>query len=1591
MTWPIIGAGGGGSQEPRTPKEQKDNLNSEAFIRIVDVLGEGEIQGFATPEKAGLINTAANYNLELLKDIFLNNTPLLRATATTKAGTYTQNATTITVTSNAHGYSTGQRVYLSIATGLAASGIYKIDSATTNTFTALGQNDNTTSGNVGIALSSDLNFKNISITPRYGTATQGVIPGFNAIENEIQVGLVVEQEVPIVRTITNSNIDLVRLTVTVPQLQKIQDDGDIEGFFIDLNIQLAENGGTFTTVISDRIKGRTIDAYQRDYVISLANRTFPIDLKVVKVSADSDTSTKSNSFSWTSYTEIVDARLSYPHTALIGSEFSAEQFSSIPTRSFRIRGRKVKIPSNATVELQTGALLYSGVWNGSFAAAAWTSDPAWCLWDLLTDYRAGFGVQLNAANLDKWAFFTASKYCTAQDAYLLETSNTNKTGTYSQSGTTVTVTSTAHGISQGAVIYVDITSGNAVDGRFIVATASANSLTYTAATSATNSGNITFRSGGRTGTTNDYNRFTGKHGLPDGFGGFEPRFSCNVNIQTSEEAFKLINDLCSVFRAMPYWAIGALTVSQDAPQDPSFLFTLANVAEGGFSYTTSSSKTKPSVALVSYLDLNSRDIAYEQIEDADEIRRLGVVTQEVSAFACTSRGQARRIGEWLLYTNNLEAEIINFSCSIDAGVVVRPGQVISVADPVRAGARRGGRINAATTTTVTVDNATGLPSSGGTLSVILPDGVVQERNVTSRSGAVITVSTAFSVAPVANSVWIYENSSIEATTWRVITVQETDGIGYSISAVAYNPSKFDYIEREQALVSPDISDLNEPPESPTDLAITETLYTYQSEVRAKIIASWKGAERASSYFIRWRREDSNWTDATTTAPDYEILNITPGIFDFQISSVSAVGKVSNDFLEGSITALGKTAPPSNVTNFTFTTDTNIGVTLKWDAVSDLDVVGYEIRQGGSSWETATFLTEVTASSYKVGQLAPGTVVYRIKALDSSGVLSSTATSVTVAISTTGAPTVTGSIQGDTVVLSWNAVVGTYATDYYVIRSSAGSLGQSKTTSFSVPITWTGARQFFVKSLDIAGNESAEGTVTVTVNQAAAPTISYAYAGADVTLNWTEVQGSTTTRAYEIRYGASFATATVLAVIKSTSFTTPGSWTVNRTFYVASVDANGNLGSPGSVVVPISLPSIPSLLNIFRGEQVQLYWDPVSSSLDVAEYEIRRNDSGTTFNAAAVIGRIKGTTFNLKVDWVGSKKFWVVGIDVLGRAGTPDDVDVIVTAPSAPLISQQVIDNNVLLRWNDTTETLPVLYYELRRGSTWAGGTVIGTKQGLFTTVFETASGTYTYWLAGVDSAENYGTPGSVTATVNQPPDYILRSDINSDFSGTRTNVFVENGTLLVALNTTETWQDHFTTRSWSTPQDQINAGFTIYAMPSATTGSYVQEIDYGAVLAGTKISLTLTAENVAGSVTATPTIEYRKTTSGTGSTWNVFAGQSSVYATDFRYVRITYDFASSGGNDILRITQLNIRLDAKLVSDTGTGTANSADSGGTTVNFNVSFVDVQGIAVTPSGTTARLAIYDFVDEPNPTSFKVLLFDTSGNRVSGGFSWQARGT
>nr|BAR22111.1 phage tail protein [uncultured Mediterranean phage uvMED] len=819
----------------------KDVLSSKQFATIVDVLSEGEIEGF--PSAAGFTKGTANYNTAALKDVYLGKTPVLRASADP-----------------------------------------------TNT------------------QSTDFNFQNVGFEPRFGTNTQTFIPGIAEIETETGVGVKVENGTPVSRQITNSNINALRVTISFNSLQKFESNGDVNGTSVNLKIKIIQNNGTTTTPIDDTIKGRSSSAYNRDYRVDIpSTHVFPITVSVERVTADAEDPTKlRDEFFFSSFTQIIDEQRPYPDIAHVGLRFDSEQFSSVPARMYKIRGVKIKIPHNGTVEAATGRITYTGTFNGTLTTAKhWTSDPAWILFDLLTNTRYGLGDHITESQLDKFAFYSASVYCSTL--------------------------------------------------------------------------------------------------VDDGEGGQEPRFSCNTILQTRQDAYEVINALTSVMRSITFWSAGSLTLSQDRPTDPSYLFNLSNVLEGGFSYSGTSLKTRSTMISVSYFDMENQELDFETVEDSTAKTKYGVLHKKITGFACNSRGQAARLGRFMLFEEQNSTETISFITGISEGVIVRPGQVIEVSDPVRAGVRRGGRIKSATTTTVTVDDTadTDLDATNSpTLSVILSDGSVETKDVSGISGAVITVSSAFSSAPNANSIWILQNTTLQTTTWRIVSVTESED-NYSVVATAYNSGKFAFIEDGSTLPVRNVSILNELKDAPSNLSAVEQFYVESEKAKVKIIVDFEGVQGVSQYKVQYRKDGGNFTTATINRTDFEIFDASQGRYEFRVFSVNAALEVSADPANLIFDAIGKTEVPGDVQNLLVEPISDQFVRLRFDKSIDVDVIhgGNVVVRSSNLTSGATFTNSVDVIPALPGSInetiVPNIVngTYLVKFKDDGGRLSSGEASV----------------------------------------------------------------------------------------------------------------------------------------------------------------------------------------------------------------------------------------------------------------------------------------------------------------------------------------------------------------------------------------------------------------------------------------------------------------------------------------------------------------------------------------------------------------------------------------------------------------------
>jgi hypothetical protein len=414
---------------------------------------------------------------------------------------------------------------------------------------------------------------------------------------------------------------------------------------------------------------------------------------------------------------------------------------------------------------------------------------------------------------------------------------------------------------------------------------------------------------------------------------------------------------------------------------------------------------------------------------------------------------------------------------------------------------------------------------------------------------------------------------------------------------------------------------------------------------------------------------------------------------------------------------------------------------------------------------------------------------------------------------------------------------------------------------------------------------------------------------------------------------------------------------------------------------------------FDGEQLVLTWAAPAGSLPVDRYEVY----DTSVAAGNLLATLYATVWRAKATYA-SKTYIVRAIDSAGKPGAQRAVSVQITTPKVTNLTTEVIDNNVLFRWGNIPGSLPIGTYELRRGSTWAGADVIGSKTGGFTTVFEAPQSqtVYTYWLAAIDTAGNYGTPVSVTATVNQPPDYVLATNFVSQYTGVKSNAIADNNALVIPVNTSETYAAHFTSRSWAGPDAQVAAGYPVFIQPGALTGYYEEVFDYGAVLVAMKVTVAYLLETLGGSVSAAVTMT---TALDAAFTQNVqtFTG-AQIYAINFRYVKVRVTVTATEDHGMAKLSNLTFKLDTKLKSQQGSIYANAADTSGTLVYLTEdklasgvkAFIDVESINVAAQGTTPLFAIYDFVDAYNPLSFKVLLFNSSGARVSGNVSYSVRG-
>lgn len=502
----------------------------------------------------------------------------------------------------------------------------------------------------------------------------------------------------------------------------------------------------------------------------------------------------------------------------------------------------------------------------------------------------------------------------------------------------------------------------------------------------------------------------------------------------------------------------------------------------------------------------------------------------------------------------------------------------------------------------------------------------------------------------------------------------------------------------------------------------------------------------------------------------------------------------------------------------------------------------------------------------------------------------------------------------------------------------------------------------ITPVHISGNGSPETHSHTVVGAIHAPTRPLSMlsevVGSQIRLSWTASPDVWVT-GYEVRDsdsgwgtpGQIFRGDALSSLVEPSVPGTPTTW------YVRAINAAGLYSDDSaSTAYTVSLPNDPTNVTATFADTslttatVTLDWVAADPVFGLDYYRV---------TYGSVVKLAKSTTITLPADWIGNREFTIQTVDMLGNESMGLVTNIEKLTPLPPMdVRAQVIDNNVLLYWAlPQRTTLPIDHVLVKEGETWAAGSEVGTKKGSFTSLSELMPGHKRYWLATIDTDGWESDPVSIDANVSEPPDFIFRGEIHSDFEGTITNGALTQDGVILPVNDTETWQQHFSDRSWASPQDQVNDGYPIYIQPTLTTGVYVEVFDFGTVVPSSRADVVTSGVVVAGN----PTIEQTVQTSQDGVTWSSPVNGTSVFATNFRYVRYTLRVIQVEDRAIYRLNGVVVTLSTKLKNDGGNTDCLSSDTNGTIANFNMTFIDVSSITLTPAGTIPKTAVYDFKD------------------------------
>lgn len=733
------------------------------------------------------------------------------------------------------------------------------------------------------------NFSGVTWEFRAGTQAQKYIQGIPGTENEISVGTEVSSATAWTRTFTNTQLSAVRLRLKWPSLFKQEDDGDLVGYSVNYAIDLQTDGGTWQTVLNTSVTGKTTSGYERSHRIDLPQAGSTWTIRLRKITSDANSAKIGDTMMLQSFTEVIDAKLRYPNTALLYIEFDSSQFNgSIPQISCEPRGRVIRVPDTYDPETRT----YSGTWTGAFKWA-WTDNPAWIFYDLVVSDRFGLGHRLTAANIDKWTLYQVAQYCDQM--------------------------------------------------------------------------------------------------VPDGKGGngTEPRYTCNVYIQDRNDAYTVLRDFAAIFRGMTYWGGDQIVALADMPRDVDYSYTRANVVGGRFTYSSSTTKSRYTTALVSWSDPgNAYADAMEPVFEQALVARYGFNQLEMTAIGCTRQSEANRKGRWGILTNNKD-RVVSFDVGLD-GNIPQPGYIIAVADELLSGKVMGGRISAVNGRVIKLDRVADA-APGDRLILNLPSGASQSRTIQAVNGESVTVTTAYSETPQAEAVWVVESDELYAQQYRVVSVSDNGDGTFSITGAWHDPDKYAHIDTGAIIDQRPVSVIPPGNQSPPANIVISSFSVVQQNISVETMrVSWDQAQNAIAYEAQWRRNDGNWVNVPrTSTTSFDVPGIYAGRYLVRVRAINAAEISSGWGYSEEKTLTGKVGNPPKPVGFIASENVVFGIELNWGFPANTDdTLKTEIQYSlTGSEDDAILLSDVPYPQRKYQQmgLKAGQIFwYRAQLVDRSG-------------------------------------------------------------------------------------------------------------------------------------------------------------------------------------------------------------------------------------------------------------------------------------------------------------------------------------------------------------------------------------------------------------------------------------------------------------------------------------------------------------------------------------------------------------------------------------------------------------------------------